>query len=83
MEADTCELKRVHVASEHQGSGIGTMLAQALLEEARALGYSRVVLDVLPGRKRARALWKSAGFEEIAPYRSYPFPMVFMGRALV
>lgn len=82
MEADTCELKRVHVASEHQGSRIGTMLAQALLEEARGLGYLRVVLDVLPSRQRARALWTSAGFKEIEPYRSYPFPMVFMGRAL-
>jgi ribosomal protein S18 acetylase RimI-like enzyme len=57
-------------------------MARALLEQAHALGYQRVVLDVLPSRTRARALWASFGFEEIEPYRSYPTPMVFMGRAL-
>jgi len=81
-EGDICELKRVHVVAAHQALGIGSLMAHALLEEARALGYQRVVLDVLPSRTRARALWASVGFEGIDPYRSYPFPMVFMGRGL-
>jgi ribosomal protein S18 acetylase RimI-like enzyme len=79
---DMCELKRVHVVAAHEGVGIGSLMARALLEQAHALGYQRVVLDVLPSRTRARALWASVGFEEIEPYRSYPTPMVFMGRAL-
>lgn len=82
VEGDTCEFKRVHVVAEHEGFGIGKLLARALLDEARHLGYLRVVLDVLPSRQRARGLWTSVGFEEIDSYRSYPFPMVFMGRAL-
>jgi putative acetyltransferase len=78
LEGDTCEFKRVYVVSKHQGFGFGRLLAGALVEEAHHLGYRRVVLDVVPSRQRARALWTSVGFEEIGPYRAYPFPMIFM-----
>ena len=70
------------MVAAHEGLGIGSLMARALLEEARTLGYQRVVLDVLPSRTRAGALWASVGFEVIDPYGSYPFPMVVMGRAL-
>jgi GNAT superfamily N-acetyltransferase len=82
VDGATCEFKRVHVVAEHQGFGIGKLLARTLLDEAHDLGYVRVVLDVLPSRRRALALWRSVGFAEVDPYRSYPIPMVFMGRAL-
>jgi ribosomal protein S18 acetylase RimI-like enzyme len=82
LSGDTCELKRVHVVADHEGSGIGRLIARSLLDEACRLGYRSVVLDVLPTRTRARALWTSVGFEEIEPYRVYPLQMVFMGQVL-
>jgi GNAT superfamily N-acetyltransferase len=82
MEGDSCEFKRVYMVAERQGLGIGKLLARALLDEARNLGYLHVVLDVLPSRQRARSLWTSVGFGEVDSYRAYPFLMVFMGRAL-
>jgi ribosomal protein S18 acetylase RimI-like enzyme len=82
VDGDTCEFRRVHVVADHEGVGIGKLLARTLLDEARNLGYVSVVLDVLPSRRRALALWTSVGFAEVDPYRSYPIPIVFMGRVL-
>jgi len=38
------------------------------------------VLDVVPSRTGAIALYRGLGFAEIEPYDQYPFPMVFLGR---
>jgi ribosomal protein S18 acetylase RimI-like enzyme len=61
---DVGELKRVRVAESAQGEGIGEMISRALLERARQLGFSRVILDTTALQGPAQRLYKKLGFRE-------------------
>ncbi len=79
LDDDTCEMKRLYVLPQFRKLGIGKFLAEAVIEEARKFGYRRMRLDTLPSMKHAQVLYKSLGFEEIAPYRFNPIEgTVFM-----
>jgi putative acetyltransferase len=72
--ANACEMKRLYVRPAFRRFGLGRLLAQSLMDEARRCGYSVVLLDTLDDMEAARELYASLGFEETAHYYYNPIP---------
>ena len=72
--ANACEMKRLYVRPAFRRFGLGRVLAEALLDEARRAGYSAMLLDTLDEMESARELYATLGFVEVAPYYFNPIP---------
>ena len=72
--ANACEMKRLYVRPAFRRFGLGRILAQALMDEARRIGYSAMLLDTLDDMEAARELYASLGFESVPPYYFNPIP---------
>jgi GNAT superfamily N-acetyltransferase len=70
----TGEVKRLYVVPAARGRNVGRLLAEGIVSAAKQLGYTRLLLDTLPGMKEAQSLYVSVGFRPIAAYRFNPVP---------
>ncbi len=70
------EVKRLYVQPEQRGQRWGRRLAEALVADARSIGYRELKLDTLGWMSAARALYADLGFRDCAPYYKNPLPDV-------
>lgn len=69
---EICEMKRLYVRPHAQGRQLGRALAERLIEEARAMGYSEMRLDVQAKFVPARKLYEALGFVAAEPISFNP-----------
>ena len=75
----TCEMKRLYVLPAFRGKNIGHMLAQAIIQKAKELGYHEMYLDThRQAQAQAIAMYKRMGFEECADYHPNPGKLLCM-----
>jgi GNAT superfamily N-acetyltransferase len=83
IDAIACELKRLYVVPRARGTGLGKALVARAIAEAGRLGYGEIKLDTLEDMTAAIKLYRSFGFDPIAPYGTAPYPgLVCLGKAL-
>lgn len=86
LDDRACEMKRMFLYPRFQGQGIGRALGEAILDHARASGYTVMRLDTSVRQTEAQSLYRKLGFRDIDAYYELPEPLeewlVFMERDL-
>lgn len=72
LSDETCEMKRLYVSPNFRGLKIGRNLANAVIEQARKIGYRYMRIHTITELKEANMLYESLGFIHIAPYECTP-----------
>jgi len=67
-----CEMKRLYLAPAARWLGLGRALTDAIVGEARRIGYREMRLDTLPSMETAVAIYRRMGFAPIAPNYDTP-----------
>jgi GNAT superfamily N-acetyltransferase len=83
LAEDVCEMKPLYVRPAFRGGGLGKKLAEAIIAEARQIGYAVMRLDAVPKLAPAMRLYESLGFARRDAYYETPVVgTIFMERKL-
>ncbi|CAN0605899.1 unnamed protein product, partial [Ectocarpus sp. 12 AP-2014] len=72
LNDDTAEIKRVYVSETVRGQGVARQICTQLIDQARADGFAKIVLDTSKSLKAAQALYDRLGFAQRGPYQPIP-----------
>ena len=72
LTANACELYNVYVRPTCRSRGVGSMLLQRLMSDARVAGYHTMCLETATFMHDAHNLYRSLHFQVRQPYRSIP-----------
>lgn len=72
IDSQNCEMKRLYVRPKFRGRKIGNLLVEKIIDDAKKIGYSYMLLDTLPFLKSAIHMYKKYGFYEINSYNDSP-----------
>jgi GNAT superfamily N-acetyltransferase len=76
-------VKRVYVRPALRRGGVGKLLAEAIIAEARQIGYAMMRLDTVPKLAAATRMYESLGFvRRSAYYETSVVETIFMELAL-
>ena len=62
LPQDTCELVKLYLVPNTRGKGIGKMLMQHCIDEARKYSYKKIYLETMPELKSAIPMYEKFGF---------------------
>jgi GNAT superfamily N-acetyltransferase len=82
LDDETCEIRRIYLDQRARGRGIGRALLTQLEDHATRLGYRRVRLTTGDAQPEALGLFRSRGYEEIAPFSDGVFTRHWMEKQL-
>lgn len=82
LDPHTAEIKRMWLAPEIRGQGVGRQLLDALEDTARELGATDVRLDTNEVLDAAMTLYRKAGWEEIPAYNDNVYATHWFGKTL-
>lgn len=72
IDEQNCEMKRLYVRPKFRGKQIGNQLVRKIIEDAKEIGYSHMLLDTLPFWENAISMYRKCGFYEIESYNDSP-----------
>ena len=68
FDGTSCELKRMYIKDGFWGKGFAKTLIKFIVDEAKLLGYKKILLDTNIEMPAAVSAYRKAGFVEIPPY---------------
>ena len=72
LDEENCEMKRLYVKPEFRRNGLGKILVDRIISDAKKEGYRHILLDTLPFLESALKMYKAYGFYEIPCYNDSP-----------
>lgn len=72
IDNQNCEMKRLYIRPELRGKKLANVLVEKIIEDAKKIGYSYMLLDTLPFLQSAIHIYKEFGFYEIESYNDSP-----------